>query len=178
MQGQGIKKRFLLFLPALFVLLLIVRCSKSDDQSSCTVKLSLSQDRQIIDSFLQKNGTNALYRFDEQASVYYYIENPGTGTTKPTIDSLVSFRYTGKLINGTIVDSLTIKQPPTAPLRNYSSGVYVVYAISKISKGGKIRLVIPSSSQFGCLPVMGVNMVPANSQLVYEYELTDMTSNQ
>ncbi|WP_018628215.1 FKBP-type peptidyl-prolyl cis-trans isomerase [Niabella aurantiaca] len=149
-------------------------CSKPEDRSACTNSLTLGQDRHIIDSFLQKNGDAALYTFDPQASVYFYIEHPGTGTTKPTIDSLVSFRYSGRLMNGTIVDSLTVKQPPTAPLRSFSEGVYVTYALSKISKGGKIRLVIPSSSQFGCLEMTGVNPVPANSQLVYEYELTDM----
>lgn len=157
-----------------FMAVLVLGCSKSEDRSACTNKLTLSQDRHIIDSFLQKNGQAAQYAFDQQASVYFYIENPGTGTTKPTIDSLVSFRYTGKLMNGIVVDSLTVKQPPTAPLRSFSQGVYVTYALSKISKGGKIRLVIPSSSQFGCTQVVGVNVVPPNSQLVYEYELTDI----
>ncbi|SDD16318.1 FKBP-type peptidyl-prolyl cis-trans isomerase [Niabella drilacis] len=157
-----------------FIAGLAVSCSKSDDKPACTNKLSLSRDRQIIDSFLQKNGQKELFHFDSQELVYYYIEKPGTGTTKPTIDSLVSFRYIGRLMNGTIVDSLTVKQPPTAPLRTFGSGVRVVYAISQLSKGGKIRLVIPSSSQFGCLQVAGVNIVPPNSQLVYEYELTDM----
>ncbi|WP_300598635.1 FKBP-type peptidyl-prolyl cis-trans isomerase [Niabella sp.] len=178
MRSQHLKMRIASLVLLVFVGVLVTRCSKSEQPSICLNKLSLAQDRQIIDSFLQKNGTSTLYSFDQQASVYYYIENPGTGTTKPTVDSLVSFQYTGKLMNGTIVDALTTKQPPTAPLRDFSSGVYVVYALSKISKGGKIRLVIPSSSQFGCVPVMGLNMVPANSQLVYEYELTDMTSNR
>jgi|GEM_PF-2741935 len=156
-----------------FAAVLVLGCSKSDDKPACTNSLSLNRDRQIIDSFLQKTGQTG-FKFDSQELVYFYIENPGTGATKPTIDSLVSFRYVGRLMNGTIVDSLTVKQPPTAPLRNFSAGVRVVYAISKLSKGGKIRLVIPSSSQFGCLAMTGVNPVPPNSQLVYEYELTDM----
>ncbi|MGJ7030347.1 FKBP-type peptidyl-prolyl cis-trans isomerase [Niabella hirudinis] len=159
----------------LLMAVLVAGCSKSDDKPACTNGFSLGRDRQIIDSFLQKNGQKELFQFDNQELVYYYIEKTGAGTTKPTIDSLVSFRYVGKLMNGTIVDSLTVKQPPTAPLRNFSPGIRVVYAISKISKGGKIRLVIPSSSQFGCTEVSGVNRVPPNSQLVYEYELTDMT---
>ncbi|MCD2426193.1 FKBP-type peptidyl-prolyl cis-trans isomerase [Niabella pedocola] len=178
MRKQAIKTWSASALLLSFLVVLIARCSKSDDQSICLHKLTLSQDRQIIDSFLQKNGTSALYTFDEQASIYYYIEDPGTGTTKPTVDSLVSFKYTGKLMDGTIIDAYTSKQPPTAPLRDFSSGVRLVYALSKISKGGKIRLVIPSTSQFGCISVMGINMIPANSQLVYEYELIDMTTNQ
>ncbi|MBZ4190150.1 FKBP-type peptidyl-prolyl cis-trans isomerase [Niabella beijingensis] len=160
-----------------FIAALAAGCSKSGDKSPCTNKLTLAQDRKIIDSFLLANQQQRQYTFDNQAQVYYFVEDAGSGTTHPTIDSLVSFRYKGRLMNGTLVDSLTVKDPPTAPLRNFSSGVYVVYALSKISKGGKIRLVIPSSIQFGCTPVQGLNRIPPNSQLVYEYELTDMTRN-
>ncbi|ANH79793.1 hypothetical protein A8C56_01330 [Niabella ginsenosidivorans] len=153
----------------------LLGCLKNDDTPPCTNGLSLQQDRQIIDSFLSASHQTTSFTFDDQAALYYDIEDPGTGTNRPTTDSLVSFHYTGKLLNGTIIDSATVQPPPTMPLRNFGNLVYVPYALAKLTKGGKIRLIIPSSSAFGCRQMTGVNIVPPNSQLFYEYELTDMT---
>ena len=150
-------------------------CLKNNDTPSCTNGLSLQQDRHVIDSFLSASHQTADFNFDDQAGVYYAIETPGTGLNKPTIDSLVSFHYVGQLLNGTIVDSATVQPPPTTPLRNFGNLVYVPYALTRLTKGGKIRLIIPSSSAFGCREMTGVHIVPPNSQLLYEYELTDMT---
>lgn len=158
----------------LFVALYLQSCMKTNETAQCANGLSLEQDKEQISQYLQQtNGTEA-FSFDEQAKIYYSIENAGSGENKPTIDSLVSFRFQGKLLNGTIVDSATVKEPPVQPLRNYNYLVYGVYALTKLAKGGKIKLIIPSSSAFGCTQMQGINTIPANSQLIYEYELTDM----
>lgn len=164
-------RSLLAFISIAFIL---QSCMKSNDTPQCNNGFTLAQDKEQISQYLQQTNEAPAFSFDEQAKIYYSIEHAGVGENKPTIDSLVSFRFQGKLLNGTIVDSATVKEPPTQPLRSYNNLVYGVYALTKLTKGGKIKLIIPSSSAFGCTQMQGINVIPSNSQLIYEYELTDM----
>ena len=99
--------------------------------------------------------------------VYYQILNQGSGPA-PTFNSVLSVRYTGKLLNGTIFDSQTTN-PVSFPLGQVILGWQV--GLSLIQKGGVIRLIIPSSLAYGC---QGRGTIPANAILYFDVELVDV----
>ncbi|MBO9618101.1 MAG: FKBP-type peptidyl-prolyl cis-trans isomerase [Niabella sp.] len=173
------KKKFLvpLFAVAAAVVTL-ASCMKSNQSTACTNGLTLTQDKAAIDSFLRNNGQSAQYQFDDQASAYYAILNPGSGANKPTADSLVSFHFETRLLNGTLVDSgSTQAGTPAYKLSQYASygrPLGVQYALAMITKGGSVSLIVPSSVAYGCNTVTFANPIPANSQLIYNFQLLDM----
>lgn len=173
------KKTFLVPLFAVAVTVALVSCMKTNQPTQCTNGLTLSQDKHIIDSFLLDNGQTGQYTYDDQAGAYYYIGNMGSGANMPTADSLVSFHFEGRLLNGTLIDSGTTQSgAPAYTLAQYASQnrpLGLQYALTKIKKGGSISLIIPSSNAYGCNSgAINTNPIPANAQLVYSYQLLDM----
>ncbi len=168
------KKKVWFPVAAVFAALILTACFK-DKVERCTPN-TLARDRQIIDSILGSEA--ASYTFDNENALYYRIENSGSGDQLTTGDSLVAFKYVGRILNGfgdgAIVDSLTINPPATNTLNYYGSLIGLSYALQKVKEGGAIRVIIPSSRLFGCEATNGVNPVPANSQLIYQYNLTDV----
>lgn len=168
------KKAIWMPLAAIMVAVMLTACFKKDDTVQCTSN-TLTRDKQIIDSILGSEISS--YTFDEQASLYYRIDEPGSGEQPTTTDSLVAFKYVGRILNGfgdgAIIDSLTVKEA-TYKVSDFSGLIGVTYALPKIRKGGSISVIIPSSQLFGCNEVNGVNRIPANSQLIYQYDLTDV----
>ena len=169
------KKRFWIPMMAVAAALVITACSKNDDTPRC-ISNTLARDQQIIDSILGPE--KSTYTFDAQSNLYYRIDDEGTGNNKPTTDSLVAFNYIGRVLGGAsnnvIIDSLTVKEPATNKLGAYSRVIVAVYSLQKIKPGGTVSVIIPSSQLFGCVEAQGVNKVPANAQLIYQYNLTEV----
>jgi len=102
----------------------------------------------------------------------YYIElKKGTGT-KAAKGKKVKVQYEGKLMNGTIFDSSKKSGKPfefvlgqNQVIPGWDEG------ISKMSVGGKARLIIPSSLGYGA---QANQVIPAYSSLVFEVELLDV----
>lgn len=135
-------------------------CVKNDP---CQPKTVQSEQATIV-AYASANGINATAH---SSGLYYEIINPGTGP-RPTINSGVSVKYTGKLLNGTIFDQQTTATPPFL-----LSGVIPGWQIGLplIQEGGIIKLIIPSSLAYGCEPA---GSIPANSILYFEVELVDV----
>ena len=145
-----------LILPALF----LAGCIKD---KSCQAKTVQSEDAAML-SFISANGITATRH---SSGMYYEIVTPGSGAT-PTINSSVSVMYVGKLTDGTIFDQTTTATPlyaVTAFITGWQLGLPL------ISKGGVIRLVIPSSLGYGCTQA---GAIPANSILYFEVGLVDV----
>ena len=139
-------------------------CSKSDnnDQQSaaCTLKAEYKNDssatqRALMIAFCNNNGITYTIH---PSGILYQIMTPGD-TAKPNLCTSLTMTYTGKLMTGIEFDKGTI----TYPLKDLIVGWQI--AVPLIGKGGKIKMVIPSSLAYGSSPN---GSIPANSPLYFE----------
>jgi FKBP-type peptidyl-prolyl cis-trans isomerase FkpA len=149
-----------LLVMASFVLFACTGCIKND--KGCTNATPQSEEAQI-QAFATANGITAT---KHSSGIYYEIINPGTGAT-PTLSSNVSATYTGKLMNGSQFDKST--SPVEFPLSGVIEGWQI--GIPLIKKGGKIKLIIPSTYAYGCNGRPGI---PSNAVLYFDVDLVDV----
>ncbi len=139
---------------------IFIGCLKDGDCKPRTVQ---SEDAQM-----QAYATaNAMTVAQHPSGMYYQIITLGSGAM-PTSSSMISVRYTGKLLDGTIFDQATTATS-LYPLGGYISGWKL--GLPLIKKGGFIKLIVPSSLAYGC---KAAGAVPANSILYFEIELVDV----
>jgi FKBP-type peptidyl-prolyl cis-trans isomerase len=141
-------------------------CSKSDNDQQTTAcnfqaqyknDSSAAQRAQMI-AFCNNNGITYTIH---PSGILYQIITPGD-STKPNLCTSLTMTYTGKLMTGIIFDSNTI----TYALRELIVGWQI--AVPLIGKGGKIKMVIPSSLAYG---VEGRPGIPSNAPLYFEMSL-------
>jgi|GEM_PF-617242 len=108
------------------------------------------------------------YVKDEESGVYYHIVNAGTGTEDVTVASKIKAAYTGKLFNGTQFDAATADSPMEITLGSLIEGWQA--GLPKIKKGGKIKLLIPSTKGYKST---GSGAIPPNTPLFFEIDLID-----
>lgn len=135
-------------------------CIKND---TCEAKTIQSEDAAMVNYA----AANSMTVTRHSTGLYYEIINQGTGPT-PTPSSRISVKYTGKLLNGTIFETVTTPTVPY-PMGGFIPGWQI--GIPLINKGGTIRLIIPSLLAYGCQPN---GIIPANSILFFEIELVDV----
>jgi FKBP-type peptidyl-prolyl cis-trans isomerase len=84
-----------------------------------------------------------------------------------TANSKVFVTYTGKLLNGRLFDQAT------SPVSFYLGQVIEGWqmGIPLIKKGGRIKLLIPSSYGYGC---NGYSTIPGDAVLFFDVTLTDV----
>lgn len=142
-------------LPAcLFFCMVLISCAK---EATYDRAAQLQMDLDSINRFVM---TNKIAAKDDGTGLFYQILAPGIGSMK--IDSLdtVTVTYTGRLLNGAIIDSetLPVKLVYSAMIEGWRKGV------PKIQPGGQIRLVIPSVMAY---TNKQVGLIPPNSSLDY-----------
>ena len=147
------KKNIVLFLVVAFGL---TACNKDADYDE-----QLEIDKEIIEDYLVDNSLTA----ESTASgLYYSIDNAGSAD-KPTINSEVTVRYTGKLLSGSVFDNgggQAISFPLLAVIQGWQEGIPLFGA------GGAGTLFIPSGLAYG---TMGQGSIPANTVLIFDIEL-------
>jgi FKBP-type peptidyl-prolyl cis-trans isomerase FkpA len=150
----------------IFASVLIVSCSGCfKEEEACTPATPAAEENQIK-TYATANGINAV---KHNSGIYYEVLNPGTGVT-PNINSRVFITYTGKLLNGTQFDQGTNPANTGWTLGGLIEGWQI--GLPLIKKGGKIRLIIPSSLAYGC---NGAGKdIPPNSVLFFEIDLVDV----
>lgn len=136
--------------------------------SACKKELSpekqAEKDDKLITDFIAKNNIPAI---KHSSGLYYEIKTQGSGA-KPTTSSTVSVNYTGKLLNGNVFDQSNA--PVSFGLNRLIVGWQI--GIPLISKGGSIRLIVPSALAYGpASPGLGI---PKNSVLDFEITLVDV----
>ena len=161
--NSSILSLFLLFAG----IALFSACSKSDNNdpqsTACNFQAqykndsSAAQRAQMI-AFCNNNGITYTIH---PSGILYQIITPGD-STKPNLCTSLTMTYTGKLMTGIIFDSNTI----TYALRELIVGWQI--AVPLIGKGGKIKMVIPSSLAYG---VEGRPGIPSNAPLYFEMSL-------
>ncbi|ULQ57936.1 FKBP-type peptidyl-prolyl cis-trans isomerase [Flavihumibacter rivuli] len=155
-------KKLIAVLAVALTGVLLWSCSKSDNQS-CTPVPAQNEEAQI----LQYVNSNNMTAVKDPSGLYYQILQEGTGSN-PNLTSRVYVKYKGYLTNGTQFDALDNPSLSGWALGGLIQGWQI--GIPKIKKGGKIKMVIPSSLAYGCNQV---GTIPANSILVFEVELVD-----
>jgi FKBP-type peptidyl-prolyl cis-trans isomerase FkpA len=122
-------------------------------------------DAKAIADYIAKNN---LANVQKTASgLNYIITQPGTGK-QATPSSVVSVKYTGKLLDGTEFDSSERQggQPVEFPLNQVIPGWTEGIALMK--EGSKATLIIPSEMAYG---QQGRPGIPKNSVLLFDVEL-------
>lgn len=130
--------------------------------SSCGDVVEYNEDTQFevdvdsIDRFISKN--NLTFARDRNG-LYSQILEPGSGDYVIEADDDVLVNYTGKMLNGVIVergDSVKLKY--SGMIEGWRAGLV------KIKPGGSIRLLIPSTMAY---TDKQVGLIPPNSNLDY-----------
>lgn len=133
-------------------------------------KARLTSDIGVIDEELAKKSITAV---KDTTGVRYVITNPGTGA-KPSWYTKVKITYTGKTFPGNTQFFTGTTEPSddfNGRVIDYVHGLQV--ALTKIGKGGKITVYIPSPLGFGSAD-NSANGLPSNSNISYEVELVDI----
>lgn len=164
------------FLAAIVMLL---GCKKDDiDFSECTPH-TLSQDRAVIDSFIQENELSYL-AYSDAFKGYAGIALQGDGTTaNPNAE--IAFKSTIKLLDGTVLAADTIYRNSSGVnlrVSDLEAGSVLHYFVTNARQNGMLKVIYPSSvnilNVWGCkrhtLPTGTV--IPAYSQIVFDYTLT------
>lgn len=142
-------------LPAcLFFCMVLISCAK---EATYDRAAQLQMDVDSINKFIV---TNKIAAKDDGTGLFYQVLAQGKGSIK--IDSLdtLSVTYTGRLLNGAIIDSETIpvNLVYSAMIQGWKKGLV------KIQPGGQIRLIIPSVMAY---TNKQVGLIPPNSSLDY-----------
>ena len=159
---------------SLFLLLigiaLLSACSKSDKNdpqsttsTACTLTAQYKNDssatqRALMVAYCNNNGITYTIH---PSGILYQITASGD-TAKPNLCTSLTMTYTGKLMTGIQFDKGTI----TFPLKDLIVGWQI--AVPLIGKGGKIKMVIPSSLAYG---PNANGSIPANSPLYFEMSI-------
>lgn len=124
-------------------------------------------DEQLIQEIIKKENIIASR---DTSGVYYAIIDTGTINPFFTSSSLVTVGFKGKLLDGTLVAE-TNEFHPAYILGRVIKGWQ--YGITKIRKGGTVRLLIPSRQAYG--PYDQPN-IPANSVLDFTITVFDVNN--
>ena len=131
-------------------------------------RIQLAKDTLIIRKFISENNILALK--DSIYSIFYQIKTAGIGSHKYTSNSQITVKYVGKFLDGRKFDD-KLKDSVIYTLGNLIPGWQI--GVSRIQKGGKIRLIIPSGyayDRFGSKS----GTIPPNTILDFDIELLDV----
>ncbi len=148
-------------------------CALSAGIHSCDVsKKYEKEEKETIQKYLSDNPT---LDFELKPSGLYYLEVlAGTGV-QPVVHDSVFIKYTGKFLDGfvfeTNVGTSNIMGFPLLEgevIRGFDEG------ISYMRKGGKSKMLIPSSLAYG---PSGYFTIPGFTPLLFDVELIDVKKN-
>lgn len=162
-----------------FIAVIFLAACMKNNTPTCTNN-TLEKDRGIIDSFIRDKGYSGT-TFNTTYNVYTGIITPGTGSA-PAADSLIIYKSVISLMNGTLVDSGTVSRTNVGyPIRlsDYPTQSLDYYVFTSLKENGTMRIIMPSSlNGLGCIAGAGrYAQIPANSQLINEITLVDVSKN-
>ncbi len=144
--------------------ILFISCGKAST-SGCQPVPVANEKGQLV-NFCIANNINYT---EHSSGLLYQIITPGTGSA-PTVSSTVSVLYTARFLTGVAFDSSTnVASPFSSVLNNLIDGWKI--GIPLISKGGHIKLILPSALAYSCGGYPPV--VPANTPLYFDVTLVD-----
>ena len=146
-------KKIIILISTAFI---FITCNKKDD-NHCTPVTPQSESDEMA-AFCNAQGIN------------YMIDNNGiySGIT-PNTNSLVTVTYKALTLDGNVVEDKTA-DPVTKQLNEFIEGWRI--ALPYIQKGGRIKMIIPSSLAYGCIGIS--NLIAPNSPLYYDVVLINV----
>lgn len=158
-------KKYILVLAAI-VLVGLSSCLKEEaPQPKFDVLAQLGKDTIAIRTFLILNNIDAIKL--GETGIYYKIITAGTGLITPVETSLITAKYKGRFLNGTVFNE-------TDSIKELSLNSLILgwrLGIPKIKKGGRIRLILASGYAY---EEFGLGKVPPNTNLDFDIELQDV----
>ncbi|MGY0038756.1 FKBP-type peptidyl-prolyl cis-trans isomerase [Pedobacter sp. NJ-S-72] len=124
-------------------------------------------DERLINKFI---AANSLQMTKDPNRVRYAVSTAGTGTDAINANSNITVNYTGRLLDGTVFDTNTAGTFVTQ-LKNLVKG-WVLTLPGKVTKGGKIRIIMPSDLGYAGTPPG--TTIPINSCLDFDIEIVDV----
>jgi len=152
------------YLITLLVLVSFVSCN--DDDSST---INLNQTDADIIQYLDSNNLNAQ---KTTSCVYYVIDEEGTGD-KPELDSYVTLKYEGYLLDGTQFESTNdenVSFDLLYTIPGFAEG------ITYFNEGSKGTILIPPSLAFG--DTGASDLIPGGAVLIFNIEITSIINAQ
>lgn len=143
------------------MLFLVVGAFSSCKKEDYNPEQQLTIDDSLIKDFIAKNSIIAI---KHSSGIYYQTLTPETGNVNYTGSTKVTVNYEGRLLNGSVFDKSTTAA--TFALGNLITGWQI--GIPLVKKGGKIRLLVPSTLAYMNQARVGI---PKNSVLDFTVEL-------
>jgi FKBP-type peptidyl-prolyl cis-trans isomerase FkpA len=159
-------RKSVLLLVCAVVVLSGLRCFKSNNTAPCAPK-PVADDEPAILAYLAANSITGYAKLS--SGMYYKIDSMGSGAS-PNTSSKVYVTYTGKFTDNSTFDSVSDASKTGWTLGTLIQGWQI--GLPLISKGGRIRLFIPSALGYGC---QATGPIPANSVLVFDIVLVDFS---
>ncbi|GAB5551380.1 MAG: FKBP-type peptidyl-prolyl cis-trans isomerase [Saprospiraceae bacterium] len=151
-------KRYFLFLTLVFAAM----------SFSCEEQLLPSEEnRREILEYLETNNIDAT---EHISGLYYTIEEEGTGTEMPSVNSRVEVKYKGYLTDGFVFDETQGDNTAEFALGQVITGWRI--GITLMKKGGKATFIIPSNLGYG---FRGTNTIPPNAVIIFDVELINFS---
>ncbi|MES2650621.1 MAG: FKBP-type peptidyl-prolyl cis-trans isomerase [Bacteroidota bacterium] len=148
----------------LLVLLLVVGAFSACKKEDYEPEKQLAIDDALIKEFIAKNSIVAI---KHSSGIYYQTLTPETEPVNYTGSTRVTVNYEGRLLNGSVFDKST--SAATFALGNLITGWQI--GIPLVKKGGKIRLLIPSTLAYMNQARTGI---PENSVLDFTVDLINV----
>jgi FKBP-type peptidyl-prolyl cis-trans isomerase FkpA len=152
--------RHLVLITLLFVILNI-SCNKNDFCEPDQTQAIASEITQL-EAYLNDNSITAT----KDGRGFFYITKAEGSGKNPTICSVVTVKYEGRLLDGTIFDSSN-----GATFRIEGLIAAWKQAIPLMKSGGSITLFVPPSLGYGA---SGQGPIPPNAILIFEIELLEI----
>ncbi|QJC33395.1 FKBP-type peptidyl-prolyl cis-trans isomerase [Enterobacteriaceae endosymbiont of Donacia clavipes] len=130
-------------------------------------KQSNIEAKKYIRKFLKEKNTKKT-----KSGLIYKIRKMGKGKKITNNNMIIVIKYKGKLVDGTIFDNSSSKEPLYISLQEVITGWQE--GLKYIRKGGKITLVVPPKLAYGTEIIPGI---PNNSTLIFDIELLDIISS-
>ena len=172
----------------LLIVLLLAACNreahnnfKNPDAAENTPVVVQTPEQSLDEQYAEKNRQWLVENGKQDgvqttaSGLQYVVKKEGDGK-QPTINDIVSVKYTGKLIDGTVFDSTEQNnggEPVTFPLAGVIKGWQEGLQLMK--EGSEYTLFLPAALAYGEQPV---GDIPANSTLVFDVELVKVMSEE
>jgi FKBP-type peptidyl-prolyl cis-trans isomerase FkpA len=145
------------------LILASLSCAKTD--TGCT-PATVASEKPAMVAYCTANTINYT---EHSSGLLYEIISAGSGIA-PTVSNKVLITYTGKRFDGTVFDSQSNPALTGWTLNQLIDGWKI--GLPLIKKGGRIKLVIPSSLAYGCAGA-GAS-IPSNTPLYFDITLVDV----
>jgi FKBP-type peptidyl-prolyl cis-trans isomerase len=145
-----------------FAMFTFVACNKDD--GGCKLQDPSVEDPAMV-KFMDSIGMKGTKL---NRGMYYEILNPGSATA-PKQTSIIYCTYKGTLLNGTVFDQQSNAGQTGFQLNGLIEGWKL--GVPYIGKGGRIRMVIPSSLGYGCTG--SGSTIPPNTPLFFDLTLVE-----